>query len=144
MTQVPSQAARGAAFTNRKDPLKRDPMLRRAMFLTAPGQDTLPLGGNIGLGHLQIDYLRHNAQSVASAAPLCPAQNTVNCLNDPQGACCVRFVRVRLCDPAKPGRAKLPYQSLVPTPGVHKLNINMPWFTAIVPLETMGTPGDCS
>jgi hypothetical protein len=144
MTQVTSQTARGAAITNRKDPVAWNAMRRRAMFLTAPGQTALPFGGNIGLGHLQIEYLRFDAETVAAAAPLCPAQNTVNCLNDPHGASCVRFVRVRLCNPDNPGCTKVVYQPLAPLPGINKLSVNMPWFTAIVPIGTMGTPGDCT
>jgi hypothetical protein len=144
MTQVTSQVARGAAMTNPKDGVAWTAMLRRAMFLTTPGQTKLALGGDIGPGHLKVDYLKYDAETIAAAAPLCPAQNTVNCLNDPHGASCVRFVRVRLCNPDNPGCTKVVYQPLAPLPGINKLSVNMPWFTAIVPIGTMGTPGDCT
>jgi hypothetical protein len=142
MTQVISQTARGAALTSPKDTDEWDAMRLRAMFLSEAGQ-TLPLAGDIGIGHLRIDYLKFDATTTV-AAPLCRAQNTVNCLNAPTGDSCVRFVRVRLCQPGDGACASVSYQPLVNFPGLNVLKVAMPHFTAIAPLETMGKPGDCS
>lgn len=144
MTQVTSRAARGAAMTSPNAVALAD-MRRRAMFMSAPG-GRLPLAGDIREGDIRIEYLNFDASTVIpdTSVPACLAQNTLNCLTNPQGATCVRFVRVRLCQRDSPGCTRVTYRPLAPLPGIHLLQVSMPFFTAMVPLQTMGTPGACS
>jgi hypothetical protein len=140
MTQVTTRAARSVAMTSKAD---APAALWRAMFLDAAGGQ-VPLA-DIGTGHLRVEYLKFDAATpvATSALPACLALNTAKCLDDPHGDSCVRFVRVRLCKPNSDPCAPVTYQPLVALPGIDKLGINMPLFTAIVPLGTMGTPGAC-
>lgn len=145
MTEVTNQAARAASMTNFNDTIEMTALRQRAMFLTGSNQKLI-LGGAITDTNLQIDYLMWDARTKVGTPPTCVAQNIVNCLNDPKAANCVRFVRVRLCKTiASSGDCnRVPYEPFVALPGIDKLGVNMPWFTAIAPVETMGTPGACS
>jgi hypothetical protein len=141
MTQVTARAARSVAMANKAD---APATLSHAMFLDAPGGQ-LPLAGDIGTAHLRVEYLKFDAETpvTPSAVQACLALNTVKCLDDPHGDSCVRFVRVRLCKPGSAPCAPVAYQPLVTLPAIDKLGINMPLFTAIAPVGTMGTPGAC-
>jgi hypothetical protein len=144
MTQVTSSAARAAALSNFSSTSDKEQVRRKAMFLTGPGQKLI-LGGGIDDTNLIIEYLKADARNPVSPIPACPAQNIVNCLNNPSGNSCIRFVRVRLCAPSDDaGCAHVRYAPMLSLPGMAALNIDIPWFTAIAPVETMGTPGTCS
>ena len=65
--------------------------LRDAALFDNTGK--LPIGGGIDRDNLKVDYL---TSGLATAIlPPCPTLNIVNCNADPNGANCVRFVRVR-------------------------------------------------
>jgi hypothetical protein len=143
MTEVTSALARSAAMTKFSDTTMKDTLRRQAIFVDSAAQK-MPLGGDITYDYLRIDYLHEDGTPVAQGdLPICQIQNVVNCLNDPGSNSCVRFVRVRLC---KPGTdcVHVPYTTMISLPAMDGLNIDMPWFTAVVPLEAQGMPGDCT
>jgi hypothetical protein len=143
MTEVTNAAARDAAMTRFSDTDGKDALRRHAIFVDDAGQK-MPLGGEITSDYLRIDYLHEDGSPVAPGdLPTCQIQNTVNCLNDPNGTSCVRFVRVRLCEPGS-DCTHVPYKTMISLPALDGLNIDMPWFTAVVPLEAQGMPGDCT
>jgi hypothetical protein len=141
MTQVTNRAARSVAIASKA---AAPATLWRAMYLPAAGK-TLLLGGGIGEGHLRVDYLKYDAATPVAfdKVPACLALNTANCLDDPHGDSCVRFVRVRLCVPDSDPCGRVPYEPMVGLPGINQLRVSMPMFTAIAPLGTMGQPSAC-
>jgi len=137
---VTTRAARSAAMTNFNHSTAK--LRQDAMFL-AGESDTMILAGDIGYQHLKIDYLQKDGATVVSPMPLCPAHNMVECMSNPDSASCIRFVRVRLCRPGT-NCDHVPYSPMLPLPGLDRLNINMPWFSSVAPVETLGMPGACT
>lgn len=114
--EITRQAARAASVGDFSDAAAMDALRQRAIFRDGPGP--LPLGGAVDDRSVRIDYLSLSGagQLVPVASlPACPLQNIVNCLNDPHGGSCVRFVRARLCQPGGDQAAclALPYRPLV-------------------------------
>jgi hypothetical protein len=106
------------------------------MFGDLPGG--MPLRGNVSDANLSIDYLNGSLQRI-DPLPACPAQNVANCAADPEGASCIRFVRVRLC--AESGAAACPKVEYVPIisanffPGAP---LHYPTFATITPAAMLG------
>lgn len=96
-------------------------MRTHAVLRAAPG--VLPLGGGISDAYVRIDYLSLAGAAALAAVPVtvmpgCPQRNRINCLEDPNGASCIRFVRARLCVPADGGRCEsVPYRPILPLLG---------------------------
>ena len=119
---------------------------RRAIFRTTSGP--LVLSTNIDDTNVQVEFLSYDQTPVA-AMPACPAANASNCIDDPHGATCVRFVRVRVCETGT-SCAGVPY-----VPMVGLLNtlfpsgantVRLPLATTVTPIQSMknfspGTPG---
>jgi hypothetical protein len=115
--EITRQAARAASVGDFSDAAAMDALRQRAIFRDSPG--TLALGGAVDDRSVRIDYLSlfGAGQLVPVASlPACPLQNIANCINDPHGGSCVRFVRARLCQPGGDQTAclALPYRPLVP------------------------------
>ena len=69
--------------------------------------------------------------------PASPAENRLNCLSDPYGASCIRFVRVQVCQPnSSNGCTPVPYQMLFPL--VDFSGLTLPRSTTTAPAQTMG------
>ncbi len=134
MNHVTNRAARAAAMVKFSDTAAKDALRGKAMFLNDQGK--LILGGGIGPEHLRIDYLGPQATPVSSA-PSCTARNAMICLNDPNDSRCVRFVRVRLCQPGTDCQA-VPFAPMVSLGAFDALNFDMPPFTAVAPVEALG------
>jgi hypothetical protein len=138
MFEVTTRAARSAAMVNFNDTATLDARRKDAMFT-----DTLVLDSDIGYQDLKIDYLQSDGITPVSPMPPCPSMNVVNCIENPTGASCIRFVRVRLCKSGTNCTA-MPYSPLTNLPMLDAFKINMPFFTAIAPVESLGMPGACS
>lgn len=147
LPEVTRRAARLAAGADFSSAAARDAARQGAIFRTGPG--TLILGTPITDEHIRIDYLslaRNSAGELALAEipaaslPSCPAQNRHNCLGDPHGGSCIRFVRARVCDPADAAACKpVPYSSIMP---LITLPLSLPTAPTIANAEALGfTPG---
>lgn len=142
MAEVTARAARAAAMANFNDAAASSQLRRDALGIAAP-DDKLFLANEITHENLVIDYLRRDGATVVDPMPPCPAMNVVNCLANPDGPQCIHFVRVRLCK-KDTNCDHVPYTPLMPLPGIDRLNVSMPWFSAVVPAETLGMPGACT
>ena len=121
--EITRRAARGAAVTDFSDAGALQAVRTHAVRRATPG--ALPLGGGISDAYVRIDYLSQAASGAALAAvpvtvmPGCPQRNRINCLDDPHGASCIRFVRARLCVPGDGARCeRVPYRPVLPLLGV--------------------------
>jgi hypothetical protein len=95
---ITRRAARGAAVTDFSNAAALQAVRTHAVLRAAPG--VLPLGGGISDAYVRIDYLSQAGGAALAAVPVtvmpaCPQRNRINCLNDPNGASCIRFVRAR-------------------------------------------------
>lgn len=141
LPEVTQRAARAAAITDFSDPAAMQALRQAALFGGDDG--ALPLAPNVSSANIRIDYLWQSAAGELAPLPLlpaCPLANRINCARDPQGASCIRFVRVRLCgasaDASCPPLAFEPWApiSLVPT--------RLPTATTVTPAESLGyAPG---
>lgn len=116
--EITRRAARTAAISDFSDAGAMQRLRQQAVFRAAPGR--LVLGGAIDDSYVRIDYLSLPAPVAMPAPvgvmPVCPARNRVNCINDPHGSSCIRFVRASLCLPgdANGSCEPVPYQTIVP------------------------------
>ena len=109
----------------------------------------LKLRGNLSPANLKIEYLNGNLARVAT--PACAEANMAACVADPGSATCVRFVRVRLCDPLNTtdpsGCGRVTYVPLISTGLVPAGTFQFPRFDSITPAGTFGyrpgTAGTC-
>ncbi len=120
--EITRRAARGAAVADFSDAGALQAVRAHAVLRTTPG--ALPLGGGISDAYVRIDYLSQAAGGALAAVPVtvmpgCPQRNRINCLDDPHGASCIRFVRARLCVPGDGARCeRVPYRPVLPLLGM--------------------------
>ncbi|OBV37298.1 TadE/TadG family type IV pilus assembly protein [Janthinobacterium psychrotolerans] len=125
--EITRRAARGAAVTDFSNASALQAVRAQAILRAGPGR--LPLGGAIGDAYVRIDYLSLSSGGggVPAALPVgvlpgCPQRNRINCLDDPHGASCIRFVRAQLCVPGGGGAGgacePVPYRPLLPLLGM--------------------------
>lgn len=117
--EITRRAARAAAVTDFSNASAVQAVREQAILRAGPGR--LPLGGAIGDAYVRIDYLfQSSAGGVPAALPVsvmpgCPQRNRINCLDNPHGANCIRFVRAQLCVPGAGGTCeRVPYRPLLP------------------------------
>ncbi|MFL6660281.1 MAG: TadE/TadG family type IV pilus assembly protein [Massilia sp.] len=135
LIEVTRRAARGAADTDFSDAGKLDVVRSQAIFADIPGG--LPLRGSIGPSNLAIDYLNASLARV-DPLPACPEQNIVNCNSDPEGASCIRFVRVRLCTDNSAACNRVNYQPIISANFFPGAPLQYPTFATITPVATLG------
>lgn len=144
LQEVTRRAASAAAATDFSNPAAKDLVRQRAIFRASAG--TLSLGEPITDQHIRIDYMAlvpgpgGSTMTAIAALPGCPARNRLKCTANPNDASCIRFVRVRVCDPGDTSVCNaVHYQSLV---SLINLPIDLPRSTTIVKAESLGyTPG---
>lgn len=118
--EITRRAARAAAVTDFSNASAVQAVREQAVLRSAPGR--LPLGGAISDAYVRIDYLSQSSGGGGAPAalpvgvmPACPQRNRINCLDDPHGASCIRFVRAQLCVPAAGGSCeRVPYRPILP------------------------------
>ncbi|SHH40781.1 TadE family protein [Massilia sp. CF038] len=136
MVEVTRRAARAAAFTDFSNAGALDGVRRVAMFGDIPGG--MPLRGNLQEQHLAIDYLNGTLEQV-SPMPACPEQNIINCNQDPEGASCIRFVRVRLCyQGSGPDCSRVEYVPIIGANFFPGAPLHFPSFATVTPVATLG------
>ena len=118
--EITRRAARAAAVADFSNAGVLQAVREQAVLRAGPGR--LPLGGAISDAYVRIDYLSQSsgdggvpAALPVSAMPGCPQRNRINCLDNPHGASCIRFVRAQLCLPGTGGSCeRVPYRPLLP------------------------------
>jgi hypothetical protein len=135
--EVTRQAARAAAMTDFSVAANVTALKRHALFRD-PGDDgPLVLAPNLGAAQLRIEYLSASGAAIgAGSMPACPAANLRNCLQDPSGASCIRFVRASICSTADGACVPLPYQPM--TGLVPGMTGSVPAAATVVKAETLG------
>jgi len=119
--EVTRRAARAAANTDFRDPVRLSRVRQFAVFNDSPGP--LLLATPITDEFVRIDYLSvqrgaEGSQTFveipAGSLPNSPAENRRICLRDPNDAGCIRLVRARICVPGEDGCTATPFQLFVP------------------------------
>jgi hypothetical protein len=125
LQEVTRRAARAAAIGDFSDPAAMDAIRQSAVMRDSAG--TLPLGTPVTDAHVRIDYLSltRNADGSLSMTPIpaaslpaCPVRAHLNCIANPNGASCIRFVRARICAPGGAGCDAVNYEPLFPLTGI--------------------------
>ncbi|MTV37955.1 TadE/TadG family type IV pilus assembly protein [Duganella radicis] len=141
LQEATRRAAYAAAVSDFSNTAVMDGVRQAAVLRTTPG--TLALGTPVTDAHIRIDYLSltrnaDNSLSMtaipAAGLPSCPARAHINCIANPNGASCIRFVRARVCAPGTDCDA-VSYQPLFPLTG---LNFALPQATTIAKAESLG------
>lgn len=113
--------------------------------------DGLLFGEPVTSSHIRIEYLSLVRESdgtmnrtLTAPVPTSPAANYETCLGDPNAPNCVRFVRVRICEPGAAGSCDpVRYKTIFP---FVELPLDLPRATTIAAAESLGyvpgiTPG---
>jgi hypothetical protein len=149
LTEVVNRTARGAAVTNPGDAGRMNTM--RATAMLDSGNGRLPLGGGIDTSYLRIEYLAADRSTAVAGLPQCPVNNVMNCLQNPNGTSCIRYIRVRLCHPPGPGDPSsdttckpVSYAPMLALGGLAAFNFQLPAFTTVVTAQTLGAADACA
>ena len=121
LQEVTRRAAYEAAVTDFRNDEAMNAVRWRAVLRNNAG--VLPLGAPVTDADVHIDYLALPRSASGAMTPTliattdlpqCPARARLNCIADPNGASCIRLVRVRICKADANGCTPLTYQSMVP------------------------------
>lgn len=143
LAEASRRALRGAVVANFSDPAALERVRKRAVFDTPRGE--LPFGAPFGASNLQVSYLSADGVTAASPMPVCPEANHAACTADPASSGCIRYVRIRVCQPDEVSTCTpVQYQPLFNVPGPFR-NIDLPQFETLAPVESLGrSPGALS
>ncbi|GJJ03829.1 hypothetical protein RugamoR64_43670 [Duganella rhizosphaerae] len=142
LQEATRRAAALAAVSDFSNPAAMDRVRQTALLRDSPGM--LVLGQPVTDSHLRIDYLSlaRSANGDLTLTPIptgylpaCVARARLNCIADPNGAGCIRFVRVRLCAPNGNNCDAVSYQTVMP---LFSLPATLPTATTIVKAESLG------
>jgi hypothetical protein len=115
---------------------------RRAIFQET--EDNLVLGSPVTIDHVRVDYqslVRDPADGTlrrvaTSPLPASAAANRQICMADPNNEGCVRFVRVRICEPGDAGTCeRVAYEPAFP---MVPLALKLPTSSTVAAAESMG------
>lgn len=140
LMEVTRRAASGASNVSFRDTTALQAVQANAVFRNAAGP--LVLGTPVTADNVTIDYLSISKATWdfkhVTALPACPARNRWNCVADPHGDSCIRFVRARICQSMdSAGNCQpLSYQQLFPFFDLSKMQI--PIAETIVPAGSLG------
>jgi hypothetical protein len=140
LSEVSRRAIRAAVVSNYADLTALQAVRARAVFNTPNGE--VLFAAPFTADNIQISYLAADGVSVVNPLPACPEANHSTCLADPNGAGCIRFVRVRICQPGEVNTCTpVQYQPLLNVDG-GVLNWPLPKFESVAPVESLGlAPG---
>lgn len=136
------RAAHAAATSDFSNAAVMDGIRQAAVLRDSAGP--MPLGAPVSDAHIRIDYLSlvRNADGSLSMTPIaaanmpsCPARAHINCIANPNGASCIRFVRARVCAPGVGECGEVRYQPLLPLTGIDHA---LPQATTIAKAESLG------
>ena len=140
LMEVTARAAGGAANVSFHDKPGLQRVQANAIFRNSAGP--LALGDPVTDANVVIDYLSLSRETGefrhVATLPSCPSRNHWNCVADPYGDNCIRFVRARICasmDNAGNCQA-LPFQRVFPF--LDLSGTKMPIAESIVPAGNLG------
>ena len=134
LAEASRRAARAVATTDFNLAPSLDQIRERALF----GKPVLPLGAPISTAHIQISYLAADRATPVSPVPACPEANLAACTANPNASNCVRFVRVRICQPGGGASCDpVPFEPLLGAGGLIPA-VSLPRFETIAPVESLG------
>ncbi|MRW85843.1 pilus assembly protein [Pseudoduganella sp. FT26W] len=142
LQETTRRAAAMAAVSDFSDPAVMNQVRQAAVLRDGPGM--LLLGAPVTDAHVRIDYLSlpRTAGGVmtmtpmpAASLPACPARARIQCVANPNGDSCIRFVRVRICAPDAADCKAVLYQPLLPLTAI---NFPLPPATTIAKAESLG------
>ncbi|MBC7453840.1 MAG: pilus assembly protein [Massilia sp.] len=148
LQDVTRRVAHDASGTSFIDPSALNLVRRNALVLNTDG--VLVFGDPVTADHIRIDYMALARASDGSLTlypiptsdlPTYPSCNNFNCTHDQNNtganSSCIRFVRVRVCDPGNvDGCTPVDYQPL--TAFFPTLALKLPTSTTIVKAGTLG------
>lgn len=142
VVEATRRAAYAAAVTDFSNEEAMNALRQAAILRVSPG--TMPMGAPITDAYIRIDYLALTRAGDGTLSltpipegnrPACPARARILCNTDPNGAACIRFVRVRLCAPNDPDCGPVAYQPMLPFTG---FGYSLPTATTIAKAESLG------
>lgn len=141
-----TRRAAAMAINSPFDQGSQENIRRRALFPDKAGN--LVLGAPVTPAHLQLEYLSLSrgangalTMEPITSMPVSPEDNRLNCLANPYGESCIRFVRVQVCQPgAANACTPVPYQMLFPL--INLSGLSLPRSETVAPAQTMGYTSD--
>jgi Flp pilus assembly protein TadG len=145
LQEVTRRAASVAASTDFSDVSAMNLVRQQSIFRSSPG--TLVAGNPVTDAHIRIDYMALGRDSNGTMTlnaippgtlPSSPARNQVVCMDDPNSASCIRFVRVRVCAPGSDADVCDSVEYVPMLPLIPLSSLTLPPSTTIVRAETLG------
>jgi len=140
LMEVTQRAASGAAKVSFHDRTGLQGVQANAIFRHGPGP--LALGDPITDANVVIDYLSLSQDTGefrhVTALPSCPSRNHWNCVANPYGDSCIRFVRARICASMDNAGNCQPLRFQRVFPFLDLSDTNMPVAETIVPAGNLG------
>lgn len=135
LQEVTRRAASAAVNVYPRDTETIALLKQSAVFRNSPGE--LMLASPVTDNHVRLDYLAHDLSVIPKGSwPSCAAQNRQICMANPNSPSCIRFVQVRICDPAQPDICnRVSSRMLVP---LVSLSLPLPRAETIAAVETLG------
>lgn len=135
LQEVTRRAAAAAVNAYPRDTDTIAQIKQAAVFRNSPGE--LVLGSPVSDNHVRFDYLAYDFSVIPMGSwPSCAAQNRQICMANPKSSSCIRFVQVRICDPARANDCyRVSSSMLVP---LVSLSVPLPKAETIAPVETLG------
>jgi hypothetical protein len=144
LEEVTRRAAAAAAHVDYTDATEMKKVQENAVFRNSPGP--LALGDPVAADNVRIDYLSVSKATWdlqhMSTLPASPARNRSNCMTDPHGDNCIRFVRARVCESMDDAGSCAPMSYQMVFPFFDLSRMKLPSAETIVPAGSLGaTPG---
>ncbi|SDD14141.1 TadE-like protein [Massilia sp. PDC64] len=140
LEEVTRRAAAAAANVDYTDATAMKQVQANAVFRNASGP--LALGDPVTADNVKIDYLSvSNATwdlTHMSTLPACPAANRSNCMTNPDGDNCIRFVRARVCESVDGAGNCTPMSYQMMFPFFNLSGMKVPTSETIVPVGNLG------
>jgi len=142
LQEVTRRAAYAAAVSDFSNAAVMNGVRQSAVMRDSAGP--LLLGAPVTDAHIRIDYLSLTrngdgsltpTQIPAGNLPACPTQARINCIANPFGNSCIRFVRVRICAPDTDECGDVAYQPVFPLTGI---NLTLPQSPTMTKAESLG------
>jgi hypothetical protein len=140
LEEVTRRAAAAAANVDYTDTTAMQKVQADAVFRQSAGP--LPLGDPVTADSVKIDYLSISKATWdlahMSTLPACPADNRSNCMTDPDGDNCIRFVRARVCASMDDAGSCTPMSYQMVFPFLDLSGMKLPSAETIVPAGSLG------